>query len=114
MRIAPVHLSIDTAIPVGLLINELVSNSLKHAFPDGRQGTITIEFLELEEHRYSLKFSDDGVGFSKDFDLEKSTSLGLRLVGILTKQIGGQLTRREENGTWFTILFGEVHEKERQ
>ncbi len=114
LRIAPVHLSIDTAIPVGLLINELVSNSLKHAFPDGRQGTITIEFLELEEHRYSLKFSDDGVGFSKDFDLEKSTSLGLRLVGILTKQIGGQLTRREENGTWFTILFGEVHEKERQ
>jgi two-component system, sensor histidine kinase PdtaS len=113
LRIAPVHLNIDTVIPVGLLINELVSNSLKHAFPDGRQGTITIEFLELEEQRYSLTFRDDGMGFSKDFDPEKSTSLGLRLVGILTKQIGGQLTCREENGTLFTILFGEVQERER-
>jgi two-component system, sensor histidine kinase PdtaS len=53
------------------------------------------------------------MGFSKDFDPEKSTSLGLRLVGILTKQIGGQLTCREENGTLFTILFGEVQERER-
>ena len=62
LRIDPVHLNIDIAIPVGLLLNELVSNSLKHAFPDGKQGTITVEFRSHPENKYDLSFRDDGIG----------------------------------------------------
>ena len=106
LRIDPVQLNIDIAVPVGLLLNELVSNSLKHAFPDSRPGTITVEFRSHPKTGFNLSFHDDGVGFPEKFDLDKSTSLGLRLVKILTSQIGGTLTLRRNGGTEFSVRFG--------
>ena len=74
----------------GLIVNELVSNSMKHAFRNNRKGKIDIEF-KLENGNYSMIVSDDGVGFPKDSDIEVSDSLGLRIVNSLTEQIKGQI-----------------------
>ena len=105
-------LSIDTAIPLGLLINELVSNSLKHAFPDNRTGTICIEFRPENADAYALHYRDDGVGVPAGFELDKARTLGLRLVRTLTSQIGGVLRLGNNGGgTAFTITFREPKEK---
>jgi PAS domain S-box-containing protein len=100
-----VTLNLDTAIPVGLLVHELVSNSLKYAFPDGRPGTISINFRGTDESRYVLRFNDDGVGLPTHFDIDKAPSLGLRLVKILTNQLGGELLFDRSAGTEFAIAF---------
>jgi PAS domain S-box-containing protein len=113
LQIAALSLNIDTAIPVGLLLNELVSNSLKYAFPSGQAGTISIDFRSNKPDEYALVFRDDGIGMPKDFDFEKSPSLGLRLVKILTHQIGGELLFSRSRGTEFIITFKEQKEKER-
>jgi len=114
LQIDPIHLNIDTAIPIGLLLYELVSNSLKYAFPDGRKGIITIEFSRIPERRYLLSFRDDGIGLPREFDLDNATSLGLRLVKILANQIGGQLTLLRNEGTAFTVNFEENRVKQKQ
>lgn len=113
-RIDPVFLNIDTAIPVGLLINELLSNSLKHAFPADQGGTICIDFHAHDGDQFVLIFRDDGVGVPQEFDLDKAPSLGLRLVKILTNQIGGELTFHRNGGTEFKIIFKEQKDKERK
>jgi PAS domain S-box-containing protein len=98
-----VLLSIDMAIPCGLMINELVTNALKHAFPQGRRGTITVQLHAREHGQVELSVSDDGVGLPHDFDLSKTTSLGLQLVQILTDQLQGTLEIRGESGTTVSI-----------
>jgi PAS domain S-box-containing protein len=114
LAVDPVFLSIDTAIPVGLVINELVSNSLKYAFPNGRPGTISIDFHTENDDQFSLVFRDDGIGVPEEFDLDKAPSLGLRLVKILTGQLGGKLAFRRTGGTEFKITFKEQKEKDRK
>jgi len=104
-QVEPVFLDIDTAVPVGLMLNELVSNSLKHAFPTGGPGTIFIDLEPRSKDEYTLSIRDNGVGVPDDFDVETSNSLGLRLVRILTKQIGGTLEFRSETETEFKIQF---------
>ena len=104
-QVEPVFLDIDTAVPVGLMLNELVSNSLKHAFPSGGPGTIFIDLEPRSDDEYILSIRDNGVGVPDDFDVETSNSLGLRLVKILTKQIGGTLKFRSEDETEFKIQF---------
>jgi PAS domain S-box-containing protein len=113
-RIDPVFLNIDTAIPVGLLINELVSNSLKYAFPAGRSGTIFIELRAEANQQFTLCFRDDGIGVPEEFDLDKTGTLGLRLVKILTSQIGGELAFHRNGGTQFVITFREQKDKDKQ
>lgn len=108
LRIDPVTLNLDTAIPVGLLIHELVSNSLKYAFPEGRSGKIQIEFKAGEGSQFALHFCDDGIGLPPEFDIDKAPSLGLRLVKILTHQLGGELSFGKGSGTEFTIRFQEL------
>ncbi len=104
-QVEPVFLDIDTAVPVGLMLNELVSNSLKHAFPTGGPGTIFIDLEPRSKDEYTLSMRDDGVGVPDDFNVETSNSLGLRLVRILTKQIGGALEFRSDDETEFKIQF---------
>lgn len=87
--IAPLRLDVDTAIPLGLIINELVANSLKYAFPDGRQGTITITLWKNAEGRLCLKVADDGVGKAAAPVLKSGTSFGANLVDILSKKLKG-------------------------
>jgi two-component sensor histidine kinase len=82
----------DQAMPCGLLVNELISNCVKHAFPDGRQGTVKVELQPLEgKEQYQLRVSDDGIGLPADFEVRRKTSLGLQLVGDLAVQLGSSL-----------------------
>ena len=94
---------IDTAIPLGLIINELVSNALKHAFPEGRHGTIRIEGALLDDGRIRIVFRDNGVGMPSGIDWETTNSLGLRLVKSLTEQLMGMVTMEQNGGTVFTV-----------
>lgn len=112
IQVTNVHLSLDTAVPCGLVINELVSNSLKHAFPDQCGGLIRINLLP-EGDGYLLSVSDDGVGFPADLDFRHTESLGLRLVNILVAQLSGSIALHNENGTRFDIHFAELKYKER-
>lgn len=99
-------LRIDDAIPCGLIINELVSNIFKHAFPGGNLGEISIKIGLIPENELELIFSDNGVGLPEDIDLENIESLGLRLVnGLVTKQLKGKLEMNIKNGTEFRIRF---------
>jgi PAS domain S-box-containing protein len=99
------ELPIDTAIPSGLLINELVTNSLKHAFPDGRHGTIRIVFAHTAGQLRSLIVSDDGVGLPLDIDPKRSGSLGLQLVHALAKQLKLEVQISRNGGTTFEFRF---------
>lgn len=104
INVEKIFLDIDTAIPCGLIINELFSNTLKHAFPDNREGLIKVIFI-TENDYYLLCISDNGIGFSSDFNIRKSDSLGLKLVNSLVKQIRGNLEVISNNGLEFKITF---------
>jgi PAS domain S-box-containing protein len=98
-----IMLDINTAISLGLVMNELVSNALKHAFPGDRKGTIWIDTRETED-RLEITLADDGVGIPEGFDAKVSPTLGLRLVNILVEQLSGTITLdRTKAGTMFHI-----------
>ena len=101
-----VSLPIDMAVPCGLIINELASNSLKYAFPADLRGAVNITFRHAEAE-YLLSVSDTGVGLPADFDPEKGKSLGMKLVRMLTGQLGGELKYSNGVGTTFEIRFPE-------
>lgn len=104
-----VLLGIDSAISCGLIINELVSNSLKHAFPDGKKGDIKIGLHSKNEKDVELEVSDNGVGIPEDLDFRRTKSLGLHLVTILTEdQLHGQIRLDRKKGTKFQIKFSAV------
>jgi two-component sensor histidine kinase len=86
-----IFLEIDAVISLGLIVNELVSNSLKHAFPDGREGEIRIRFLRNKKRKFLLEVSDNGAGIPEGLDIHKTKTLGMRLVRALTKQIEGTI-----------------------
>jgi PAS domain S-box-containing protein len=101
-----VKLDIDTSIPLGLIVNELVTNSLKHAFPNDVSGEIEIKF-HMQNETYILEVNDNGIGFNKDIDYKYTDSLGLSLVTSLTEQIDGEIEFRNLLGTSFKIIFKE-------
>jgi PAS domain S-box-containing protein len=98
-------LSLDLAIPCGLILNELITNAIKHAFPGERSGTISVRFAERPEDGYVMEVEDDGVGMGADPDIETMESLGMKLVDVLTEQIDGKLAFRNGNGLVVTITF---------
>ncbi|MCE7980455.1 MAG: PAS domain S-box protein [Caldilinea sp. CFX5] len=98
-------LDLDQAIPCGLIINELVSNAIKYAFPDERTGTVWVALQPYTAHQYQLCVRDNGVGLPVALDLIRTESLGLRLVHDLTLQLNGELTVTRTAGAAFTILF---------
>lgn len=97
-------LNLDTSIPCGLIINEIVSNSLKYAFPDNRDGIIFVN-LKKDKHKVTIEAGDNGVGFPETLDIKKTQTLGLQLVDTLIEQIGGSLTIDNSKGTKFIIEF---------
>ena len=101
--IGSVRVGIDSAIPCGMILNELISNSMKHAFPEG-SGKIMIAF-EQEAVGYELTVSDNGKGLPEDFAIEGQDSLGLTLIGLLVKQLDGEMAIDRSSGTRFTIRF---------
>ena len=101
-----VKLDINTSIPLGLIVNELVTNSLKHAFPPGKSGEIDIQF-HIQDDKYILEVKDNGIGFPKDINYQNTDSLGLRLINSLTEQIDGEIEFNNTSGTSFKIIFTE-------
>jgi two-component sensor histidine kinase len=108
-HVAEIRLPIDAAIPCGLIVNELISNALKHAFPDGRRGTITIEFVKQAEDYVTLSVEDDGVGVPEGFRFEDSETLGIQLVYMLAGQLGGAVTVERSPLTRFQVNFPLSH-----
>ena len=104
-EIEDVSLSVDLSVPLGLIINELVSNCLKYAFPGGRCGEVRIEIHRVEDNRIQLLVADNGIGFPANFDFRKTETLGMQLVRTLTGQIGGSIELRSDPGTEFRISF---------
>ncbi len=100
-----VYLDIQTAIPTGLIANELLSNAMKHAFPGKRSGTIELALRPLPEGSYLLSVKDDGIGFPEGIDVRKTESLGLQIVSSLVDQVDGRLEILRENGTEFRVVF---------
>jgi two-component sensor histidine kinase len=98
---------VDLAIPCGLVLNELVSNALKHAFPGGRRGKISIAFHRREKGPYVLRVKDNGAGFHTELDIGNTPTLGMQLVDTLTKQLAGTLELNRAGGTEFTLTFGD-------
>jgi two-component sensor histidine kinase len=107
-----VAIGIDEAIPCGLIVNELLSNALKHAFPGGRKGEIRVRCISLEDGRISLTVSDDGVGLPPGLDLRNTESLGLQLVTMLVRQLRGLIEIGNDCGSSFRITFSAGGHKE--
>ncbi|MGK0138506.1 MAG: two-component sensor histidine kinase [Algoriphagus sp.] len=103
-----IKFDIDTAIPLGLIVNELVSNAYKYAFKKRDKGKIKIAIKAVNEVDYELHVDDDGEGLPDDFDPKKSKSLGLKLVKILSKQLRGKFTSSSKYGANFTAFFKDI------
>ena len=103
--IAPIQMRLETAVPLGLLLNELVSNSLKHAFPDGRKGSVNISLVVDNGTHAVVRIADDGIGVDSDFDILSSNSLGLKLAMTLTAQLDGDIDIVAKNGLTVVIRF---------
>ncbi|WP_410508048.1 sensor histidine kinase [Methanosarcina hadiensis] len=121
-----VYLDMDAAVPLGIIINELISNSLKHAFPAGSEGEINISlrrtetlssrpeesgqnqnFEEKDSYQYILKVADNGKGIPEEVEFQNPDSLGLQLVNILIEQMDGCIELKRNHGTEFSIFFGD-------
>lgn len=99
------NFDIDTAVPLGLILNEMLTNSFKHAVSGSAESTFVIELLNPSEGSFELKYSDGGHGIPKDIDMKKVRSLGLRLIYRLTRQLGGTIETNTSDGNLFTIKF---------
>ncbi|MBL4754677.1 MAG: PAS domain S-box protein [Flavobacteriales bacterium] len=100
-----INFKIDTMLPIGLLLNELVTNSLKHAFPKKREGKITVSIEKNAKNSLCLKYSDDGVGYPMDTTADSGGSLGLILIESFAMQLDGELKRKAKKGTHYEIVF---------
>jgi PAS domain S-box-containing protein len=107
------YLGIDTAIPCGLIVSELVSNCLKHAFPKGKKGEIRINLRQKSDRQFSLQVWDNGIGFPQGLDFRHTGSLGLQLVDMFIQQLNGTIEMNNHHGTEYTITFKEVIYEER-
>lgn len=96
MNVESIMVDINTTVPLGLIVNELITNSMKHAFTIGTEGEIKIEFhKQLDE--FVLVVSDNGIGFPEEIDFRNTDSLGLQLVNNLVKQIDGEINLNRSN-----------------
>ncbi len=109
ITVEPAAITIDHAIPLGLVINEIVTNALKHAFPEGRSGTVSLRLTREHDEKIRLEISDDGRGLPDHVDIDGSSSFGLQLVNSLVKiQLRGEISVECGGGTTFIITFGEA------
>ncbi len=102
-----VELVLDQAIPCGLILNELISNALKHGYPDGAAGVITIA-LSSHDGRVTVEVADDGIGLPVGFDAERDSNLGLQLVATLSEQLDARLERHSGPGVRYFLTFDRI------
>jgi PAS domain S-box-containing protein len=107
VNIPEITIDVETMLPCGLIINELVSNAFKYAFPDDRAGVVTIGLLVEKDNEITLSVKDNGVGIPDDLNIYETKSLGLQIVSALTNQIQGDLELVKGNGTEIRITFKE-------
>jgi hypothetical protein len=107
LEIDEITLTIDTALSCGLIINELVSNALKYAFPNNRSGGIRVSLRSSLDKHFILIVKDNGVGFPPDWDLNSANSLGIELVNVLVQQLQGTIELERSTGSKFQISFSE-------
>jgi two-component sensor histidine kinase len=106
LNLAPVRVDLDQAVPCGILGNELISNCLKHAFPDGAAGEVRIDLQPVDGGpQFRLQVADTGVGLPANFEERRAESLGLQLVDDLARQLRGTLDIRSEKGAIFSLVF---------
>jgi two-component sensor histidine kinase len=110
LKIDDLETNIDLAVYLGLIVNELVSNSFKHAFPedkgfDGSKSKLDISLKNIEDKKHSIAVKDNGCGFPENLDFRNTNSLGMQLVISLVDQIKGTIELKRENGTEFTFTF---------
>jgi len=110
LEIESINVDTDTAIPLGLILNELISNSLKYAFPDGRSGDIVVN-IKREDHTLTVLYRDTGIGIPADLDWKNTQSLGLRLVITLVDQLDGTVELDRREGTRFTMVLQEKEQR---
>ena len=104
-----IQFNLETAIPLGLIINEAVTNSLKHGFKDRAEGILKISVELMEKEFYKMTIEDNGIGIPKDFNLEKSKSLGTNLMNKLVRQLEGNVTVESGySGTALHFLFKQI------
>ncbi len=113
LNVEPIFLNIETAIPCGLIINELVSNCLKYAFISTAKGEIKIDVREISSQKFHLSIQDNGSGFPADFDVENTETLGVRLVKMLAEQLDGEITIDSNPGTYYNLIFKELNYRRR-
>jgi PAS domain S-box-containing protein len=104
LNLENVFMHINKAVPCSLILNEMISNSLKHAFPKGRKGVITID-IRKKADMYMLIYSDDGIGIPEGITFERTESLGMQLIYGLVEQISGSIELERKGGTRYTITF---------
>jgi PAS domain S-box-containing protein len=100
-----VQIGINTAVPMGLILNELISNALKHAFPGGREGKIRVGLARVDGGMIRLTVENNGIGFPEEVDFRKAKSMGFQVVTALVEQLGGTIEMKRDKGTVFTITF---------
>jgi two-component sensor histidine kinase len=107
VEVEPIELDVNQAVPLGLIINEALTNAFKHAFPEGRPGTVSLSLLRLEETTYQLTVADDGVGLPAHYNPGQSRSLGMTLLHGFSEQLGGELTLSGPPGLTINLIFQE-------
>jgi PAS domain S-box-containing protein len=110
VRCDDIYFNVDTALPVGLIVTELMSNSFKHAFPESTMGQINLSLQQNGGEAFTLIHEDDGIGMPEEFKLENSMSLGISLVRSYVAGLGGEMGLEKGGGTRYTITFSEYEE----
>ncbi len=103
----PIELDVTQAVPLGLIINEAITNALKYAFPGGRSGTVRLALRQIKKGTYQLMITDNGVGLPAGYNPEQSRSLGMTLMRGFSEQLGGELHVNNESGLTITLAFGD-------
>jgi two-component sensor histidine kinase len=105
LHIDPVRLDVGQAVPIGLIINEAVTNSIKYAFPDSSGGAVAIKLQYLSDDGILLEIADNGIGLREDFDITRVRSMGMELIGTLNLQLEGKMTIQNKGGVVISIVF---------
>jgi two-component sensor histidine kinase len=108
------EVSIETALPIGLITNELITNAFKYAYPGGESGIIEVSLSKNEQNELVLSIADQGIGLPPDFNFEEPATLGMFITRILVKQISGRIEIQNNGGTCFHIFFKDHEETSRK